>query len=124
MTIAIAADQFTIGIGKDVPAMGPFKSYSPRLAGRGGGIVQGAYTLGRHVYRHYRKYTKLGSAIAGAGVAQYAKNSSSYNYRQTLRTKNKYKSSFRSRAPKQNCKCCCQHIVASRGYRRKRRQYY
>lgn len=67
-----ATGPFSQGIGKDVPAMGPFKNYQPRFArfgGRYSGIISGAIQIGTHVYKNYRRYTKLGSALIGAGVS-------------------------------------------------------
>ncbi len=102
------------GVGKDVPAMGPFKSYSPRLLSGGGrfaGIIQAGYTVGRHFYKNRKFYTRAGAVVTGAGV----KYASSNNKQQTLRAVHKrfnnngYRKRYGVRQRNSQRCCCCNH---------------
>ncbi len=123
MPIYQADDSFTQGIGKDVPAMGPFKNYSPKLMGPKigpGGFIGGAISIGTHVYKNYKFYTKMFSALAGTGVSGGINgkgNSSQYKALQTRFAVQRRK----RRGGKQNAHpvcCCCRQKRSKRSRRR------
>ncbi len=78
-------------IGKDVPAMGPFKNYKPNIVGPGSGKIKvGIYIatqIGQFVLkRPWAKGTLTGTAIGtGLGlVGETAKDAGTANYYQAL----------------------------------------
>ncbi len=81
-----ATDEFNVGLGKDVPAMGPFRNYMPKIQGPGSGRIKAVIIGANYVYRYFRKNPRFGARIAavggGYGVSRYA---TSNKYRKTHR---------------------------------------
>ncbi len=114
------------GIGKDVPAMGPFKNYKPKLMGPGSAKVKGAIIIGgkiaKYIYsRPWAKGTLTGTAI-GSGVALIAPSNP---FRKTHRTKYPGISSSKRNRYNPNRKfCTCRRQKPSKYFRSTRRKYY
>ncbi len=109
------------GIGKDVPTLGRQFGFSPKLAspgGRFGGIISGGIQIGRHVARHYRKYTKGAAAAAGYGVANYAPSNQFGQTYSTVQQRRRIKYKRRST---RNDRCCCK-VHSKNQHRRGRRR--
>ncbi len=104
---------FSGGFGKDRPTSGNWAQFNPKFSrpgGRFGGIVSGAYQIGKFLLKNNRKLTKAASAGIGYGAAtsnrrglRYASN---YQYSKALRAKKQYRNRKRSRG-QHNCCCCC-----------------
>ncbi len=56
-----------ISIGKDVPAMGPFKSFKPKIIGPGSGKAKLLFRGGKYVYNYLYKYPKFSGSLTGIG---------------------------------------------------------
>ncbi len=124
MAIAQVVDRFNIGLGKDVPAMGPFKNYVPNVAGPKvgpGGIVAGAISIGAHVYKNRKFYSRLFAVATGAGVRGALDGKTNYSQYKTLQARQSVRSNRRYSRYKDNhqcCRCCCQE-QPKRGRRRR-----
>ncbi len=96
-------------LGKDFPAMPNQRFFKP--GGRFGGIVQGAYTIGRHLFKNRKFYTKVGSLGAGYAVSN-ASNARTNRQQKAFRTTNQYNNRFRRYSKRArdrggHCSCCC-----------------
>ncbi len=124
MAIAQIDDFFSVGLGKDVPAMGPFKNYVPNVKGPKvgpGGIVSGAITIGTHVYKNRKFYTRLFSVATGAGVRGGVNGKTNYPQYKALQTRQSIRSYRRYSSNKDNHKCCrcCREDFSERSRRRR-----
>ncbi len=129
MAIFEATDTWNQSIGKDVPAMGPFRNFKVNLVGPGGGKVRGAIKAGLYISRYISKSnSRLAGSIAGTSIASglALNNAADNQFNQTLRPVSRYNNSFRSgrtqRTSKRNCCTCC--INHKRGKYRKPGQGY
>ncbi len=113
MAIAKVYDEFSdIGLGKDIPGMGPFKNYRPNLAGPGSGKVKAIIRGGQYAYSYFRRNPRFGARIAavsgGYGVSRYyARNATKGSYRKASNSKQFSKRSFRSYRNSDTGGCCC-----------------
>ncbi len=106
-------------VGKNVPAMGPFKNFNPKLQGPGSGKIKAAIyaarLAGKYFKRNPRFAARIGAVAGGALVSNYASDN---KYRKTLRaTKSRYSTRRRYYADKHRFCCCC----SNRGRTSKRR---
>ncbi len=100
-----------VSLGKDVPAMGPFRSYNPKYLGFGGGkvkaVISGLYYASRYFRKNPRFGARIGAVAAGAGI-RYA---SDYKKHQALRpfTSRSYRKRSYNRATSRDnhCRRCC-----------------
>ncbi len=101
-----------LSIGKDIPALGPFRNFKPNLVGPIGGKFKGALRIARYLTSGSRGAGILaGTAIGtGVGLSGNQKVRSVPNYK-ALRGKNKRFNLIRSRKQQHRCRCnrsrCC-----------------
>ncbi len=69
MVLAEVRDVFNQSIGKDIPAMGPFKNYKPNLKGPGGAKIKGAILAGQFAWKYFFSKPKLVGIVAGTAIA-------------------------------------------------------
>ncbi len=97
------------GVGKDFPAMGPFRNFQPRILGPGGrfgGIVSGAYTLGKFLWKNRRKIQGTAIVATGAGVAGIKYGKTNGKFRQTYSTNGFYNRRSHKYNTTDVCHCC------------------
>ncbi len=105
-------------IGKDIPGMGPFRNYKPKLVGPAGSKIKAGiyigYQVGKFIMsRPWAKGTLTGTAI-GTGLGLIGEAPSDNQHIKTLRSGGK-RSNSRSRHKKygahskrrSNCHCQC-----------------
>ncbi len=123
MAIADPRGIYQGGIGKDVPAMGPFRNYQPKIQGPGSGKIKAIISGGKYVYGYFKKNPRFAArigAVAGGAVVKYATYSTR---RKTPFAKKSFYSSKRSYYSdkyrvRDKRSCCCVRSP------RKRRIYY
>ncbi len=98
-------------IGKEVPSMGPFKSFRPKLVGPGSGkvkaAIRGMYYVGRYFRKNPRFGARIGAVATGAAV-RYGTNATNNQYRKAYGTAKSGRGGFRSNNSYNNrVQCCC-----------------
>ncbi len=112
------------GLGKDVPAMGPFRNYTPKLQGGKGrfaGVIKGGTILYNFARKHPYFTGGAGAIAIGAGLS--GRNATQSEYNKALSANFAGKRGFRSRKKYSRNTCCCQPVKKST-FRGKRRRYY
>ncbi len=124
MTIYGRPDQ--LSIGKDIPAMGPFKGFKPNIVGPGAGkikvLIYGGIQVGRFVLsRPWAKGTITGTLIGtGLTIGDDPTQSISNQFNQTLRPVRRRFTRKRRYKVNNMHNCCCP--TSSRRYNRRRRR--
>ncbi len=122
--IYVPTDEFAgQSLGKDVPGMGPFKNYTPKLQGPGSGKIKAAIYAAQLGYRYFKRNPRFGARIGavagGAGVSYYfGKTQANGPYRKTRSSIQSRYYSKRNARNKNADKCCCCTKHHSRGKRR------
>ncbi len=121
------------------PKNKPFIPYGPRLSGHGtrfGGVIQGAYTVGKILWKN-RRFLQ-GPAIVGTGTGVAGLNAPNNSFDQALRPVpfvqrsrvryRKPKARFRRRRDTTICCCrrrnCQSHLPRAMGFRRRSTAMY
>ncbi len=108
MAIYEPASEFNRSIGKDIPAMGPFKNYKPNLIGPAGGkikaLIRGGVYVGSYFSRNPRFAARIAAVGVGYGVSRYA---SSNKYGKAYSPKKFGYNRKRSNNKFTTSKCCC-----------------
>ncbi len=107
------------GVGKDIPAMGPFRNYQPKLQGPGSGKLKAVIIAGQFAYNQLKNRPSLGGALTGIAIGtgvtlDYGENASSNQLDKALRAIRQYSSRKRSskgrrpgkRSHTKCCRCC------------------
>ncbi len=98
-------------VGKKFPALGPFKSFNPKIIGPGSGKIKAAIELAKFIARN--PFIAGGVAgIATVGVlsidnGSVPTNAGTYSYGKALRTSNKRFQSKRYAAKLRDRRSCC-----------------
>ncbi len=112
MTIYAERRQYETTFGKEIPAMGPFKNFNPKLQGPGGSKIKaglyGAYQLGKFVSRRpWARGTLTGTLIGtGTGLIGKRKNARTNQFNKALRTNIKHRYRKRRSFERGACQCC------------------
>ncbi len=109
--------ELDLSIGKDIPAMGPWKNFNPNLVGPGvgpGGLLRGIKEASRFVAKNYKFFTRIavipsGTGIAGLEIGSQTPNryfkKSSQAYR-PAQSRSNYRRKQGRIHPNRCCKCC------------------
>ncbi len=124
MTIYVPSDELSgVSIGKDIPGMGPFRNYTPKLQGPGGAKVKIAILAAKYGYnyvrKHYKFFTGVGVVASGAAV-NYGKTKTNGPYRETRGTIQSRYYRKRNARNKNFDQCCC----CTKQHRRGKRRFY
>ncbi len=108
----------TFNIGRDIPGMGPFRNFNPKLSGPGGSKIKAGIYIGWKVgkfiaSRPWAQGTLTGTAI-GTGLGLIGETPTNGGNPQALRTNGKQSGGFRRRktnraysSRRSNCHCKC-----------------
>ncbi len=125
--IATVTDEFDLGLGKDVPAMGPFRNLKVNLQGPGAGKIKvGVYIAGKLAqFVSRRPWAKgVASGIALSGSYEVIRNGkTNRNFQKARRTNQS--SYYRKRSSnKYYVGKCCRPKCCKHEYRNSTRKYY
>ncbi len=114
MTIYVPTDEYSgVSLGKDIPGMGPFRNFTPKLQGPGSAKIKIAIRAAQFGYRYFRKNPRFGArigAVAGGAGVRYAADN---QYRETrgsaftVRSGKRSYNGFKYRVRKSKSCCCC-----------------
>ncbi len=110
MTIYDRPDQ--LSLGKDIPAMGPFKGFKPNIVGPGSGKVKAAIKIAEYIARglYYRPSLagSISGIVIGTGVALNASQDAGTNQlNKALRSAKSFNNRKRNRNRSKRVKHCC-----------------
>ncbi len=97
-------------IGKDIPAMGPFKGMQIKLQGPGSGKIKLAIAIAQYGWRFVKKHPRIVGFASGTAIASGLKVGSdapSSKYRKALRSVQSVHYRQWSARHKRTAKCCC-----------------
>lgn len=101
---------FTGTIGKELPSLGPFRNFKPKIYGPGSGKFKAAVAAGQFVWKHKERIFGIltGNAIGtGLLLDGSQKNARSYKQYQTLRSQKQLYNRGRRSKQRQYNNCCC-----------------
>ncbi len=115
MALAVPSSGFNLGLGKDIPGMGPFKNYQPKLHGPGSGRIKAVIYGANYVARYFRKNPRFGArigAVAGGAAVNASRNKygkalyPNFSKRNRFRSNSKYKANRRDSCKCHRCNIC------------------
>ncbi len=116
-------------VGKNQPAMGPWKNFKPNIIGPGSGKLKAVYRIGQYVAGQFRGNPRFTARVTAVGTGAAIKalsggkvngpSNGSFNQAYSLGYANKRKRNKHYNKPNIRGCCCCGQEHRTRGRRRR-----